>query len=130
MTSLTAFGQDGPYKDYRSNDLVALAMGGIMHSCGYDDVPNSPPIRPSGGHGDFISAHYGLIGTMSALFPGILQVSDNIWMFQLMRPVPRLQRRQFPHICSSIKKFSAKQEGIKERHQLRKPFAKPSTVNT
>ena len=68
MTSLTAFGQDGPYRDYKSNDLEALAMGGIMHSCGYDDVPGSPPIRPSGGHGDFISAHYGLIGTMSALF--------------------------------------------------------------
>ena len=68
MTSLTGFGQDGPYKSYKSNDLVALAMGGIMHSCGYDDVPDSPPIRPSGGHGDFISAHYGLIGTLTALF--------------------------------------------------------------
>ena len=68
MTSLTAFGQDGPYRDYKSNDLVALAMGGIMHSCGYDDLPGSPPIRPSGDHGNKIASHYGLIGTLAALF--------------------------------------------------------------
>lgn len=68
MTSLTAFGQDGPYRDYKSPDIVALAMGGIMHSCGYDDVPGSPPIRPSGDHGNKIASHYGLIGTLAALF--------------------------------------------------------------
>ena len=43
MTSLTGFGQDGPYRDYKTSDLVAMAMGGIMHSCGYDDLPGSPP---------------------------------------------------------------------------------------
>ena len=67
MTSLTGFGQDGPYRDYKSSDIVSLAMGGIMHSCGYDDVPNTPPIRPSGDHGNKIASHYGLIGTLSAL---------------------------------------------------------------
>ena len=68
MTSLTAFGQDGPYRDYKSTDIVALAMGGIMHSCGYDDLPGSPPIRPSGDHGDKIASHYGLMGTLAAIF--------------------------------------------------------------
>ena len=58
MTSLTAFGQDGPYRDYKSTDLVALAMGGQMHSCGYDDLPGAPPIRPYGDHGNYIAAHY------------------------------------------------------------------------
>ncbi|MCH7801505.1 MAG: CoA transferase, partial [Chloroflexi bacterium] len=67
MTSLTGFGQDGPYRDYKTSDLVALAMGGVMHSCGYDDVPGSPPIRPSGGHGYMIGAHYATIGTLMAL---------------------------------------------------------------
>ena len=38
-----------------------------MHSCGYDDVPGSPPIRPSAGHGYHIGAHYGLIGTLMAV---------------------------------------------------------------
>ena len=67
MTSLSGYGQDGPYRDYKSSDLVSLAMGGIMHSCGYDDVPDSPPIRPSGDHGNKIASHYGLIGTLTAL---------------------------------------------------------------
>ena len=67
MTSLTGFGQTGPYRDYQTSDLVAMAMGGIMHSCGYDDVPGSPPIRPGQGHGYHIGAHYGLIGTLMAL---------------------------------------------------------------
>ncbi len=67
MTSLTAFGQDGPYRDYKTSDLVALAMGGVMHSCGYDDVPGSPPIAPSGGHGYMIGAHYATLGTLMAL---------------------------------------------------------------
>ena len=67
VTSLTGFGQDGPYRDYQTSDIVALAMGGVMHSCGYDDVPGSPPIGPSGGHGYMIGAHYGVIGTLMAL---------------------------------------------------------------
>jgi crotonobetainyl-CoA:carnitine CoA-transferase CaiB-like acyl-CoA transferase len=67
MTSLTAFGQDGPYRDYKSTDIVALAMGGQMHSCGYDDLPGSPPIRPWGDHGNYIASHYALLGTLSAL---------------------------------------------------------------
>ena len=67
MTSLTAFGQDGPYRDYKTSDLVAMAMGGIMHSCGYDDLPGSPPIRPSGGHGYITASHYATIGTVMAL---------------------------------------------------------------
>ena len=67
MTSLTGFGQTGPYRDYQTSDLVAMAMGGIMHSCGYDDVPGSPPIRPSTGHGYHTGSHYGLIGTLMAV---------------------------------------------------------------
>ena len=67
MTSLTGFGQDGPYRDYKTSDLVAMAMGGIMHSCGYDDLPGSPPIRPSGGHGYITASHYATIGTLMAL---------------------------------------------------------------
>ena len=39
-----------------------------MHSCGYDDLPGSPPIRPSGDHGDKIASHYGLMGTLAAIF--------------------------------------------------------------
>ncbi len=67
MMSITGFGQDGPYRDYKTSDLVALAMSGVMHSCGYDDIPGSPPIAPSGGHGYMISGHYAAIGALMAL---------------------------------------------------------------
>ena len=67
MTSLTGFGQDGPYRDYKTSDLVAMAMGGVMHSCGYDDLPGAPPIRPSGGHGYIIASNYATLGTLMAL---------------------------------------------------------------
>lgn len=37
MTSITLFGQSGPYKDYKSSDLIAMAMGGLMYSIGDSD---------------------------------------------------------------------------------------------
>ena len=67
MTSLTGFGQDGPYRDYMTSDLVAMAMGGIMHSCGYDDVPGSPPIRPTERQGYNTGSHFGVIATLMAV---------------------------------------------------------------
>ena len=33
---MTPFGDDGPWKDFKSSDLVHLALGGIMMNCGYD----------------------------------------------------------------------------------------------
>lgn len=44
MTSITPFGQDGPYKDYRGSDLVLLAMSGFMSLLG---DPDRPPVRPT-----------------------------------------------------------------------------------
>lgn len=44
MTSITPFGQTGPYKDYKGYDLVVVAMGGFMYVCGDED---RPPVRIS-----------------------------------------------------------------------------------
>src|SRR5579884_2674046 len=41
LVSITPFGQDGPYRDYAANDLVAFAMGGLMFISG---VPGQPPV--------------------------------------------------------------------------------------
>lgn len=46
-TSLTDFGQDGPWRDYQMNDAAHLALGGQMASTGYSDSS----ITPIGGHG-------------------------------------------------------------------------------
>lgn len=44
LTSVTPFGQDGPYKDYKGPDLVAMALGGYMYLMGDAD---RPPVRIS-----------------------------------------------------------------------------------
>ncbi|MFC1965427.1 CaiB/BaiF CoA transferase family protein [Chloroflexota bacterium] len=40
MVSITPFGQNGPYKGYKTSDIVAWAMGGQMYSWG--DVDRAP----------------------------------------------------------------------------------------
>ncbi|MGY1739441.1 MULTISPECIES: CaiB/BaiF CoA transferase family protein [unclassified Blastococcus] len=47
VVAVTAFGLDGPWAHYRASDLTGLAVGGLLHSCGYDDH-SIPPIRPGG----------------------------------------------------------------------------------
>jgi len=44
MVSVTPFGQTGPYKDYQAPDIVAWAIGGVMHPWG---DPDRPPYRIS-----------------------------------------------------------------------------------
>lgn len=44
MTSISHFGQAGPYKDYKSCDIVDMAMSGYMYVCG---DPDRPPVRIS-----------------------------------------------------------------------------------
>ena len=60
MCSLTPFGQTGPWRDYLSSDLLHMAAGGEMASCGYDeaDVPNAPPIAPGGGNAWHMGCHF------------------------------------------------------------------------
>ena len=59
MCSLTPFGQTGPWRDFVSSDLLHMAAGGEMASCGYDeaDVPNAPPIAPGGGNAWHMGCH-------------------------------------------------------------------------
>jgi crotonobetainyl-CoA:carnitine CoA-transferase CaiB-like acyl-CoA transferase len=45
MVSITDFGQTGPYRDYKSSDLVASALGGSAAICG---EPGQPPLKPFG----------------------------------------------------------------------------------
>ena len=37
VVSVTPFGLTGPWAEHRSSDLVGLAAGGLLNSCGYDD---------------------------------------------------------------------------------------------
>ncbi|HJO80787.1 MAG: CoA transferase [SAR202 cluster bacterium] len=69
MCSVTPFGQTGPWRDYRTSDLLHMAAGGQMASCGYDeeDVPNPPPIAPGGGNAWHMGSHFAYMAIMAAL---------------------------------------------------------------
>jgi len=44
MTSITPYGQTGPYKQYKASDIDVMAMGGLLYITGN---PGEPPLRIS-----------------------------------------------------------------------------------
>jgi crotonobetainyl-CoA:carnitine CoA-transferase CaiB-like acyl-CoA transferase len=66
VVNLSPFGLDGPWADMVSSDLVGLALGGPLNSCGYDDH-SIPPIRPGGDQGYQLTASFGHLGVLLAL---------------------------------------------------------------
>ena len=69
MCSLTPFGQTGPWRDFLSSDLLHMAAGGEMASCGYDeaDAPDGPPIAPGGGNAWHMGCSFAYMAIMTAL---------------------------------------------------------------
>ena len=61
MVSISPFGQDGPYKDWKASDITALAMGGLLALAGYSD---RPPVRC---HLEQSYLHAGIQAAMAAL---------------------------------------------------------------
>lgn len=64
---VTPFGPDGPWAGHRASDLVQLAAGGVMASCGYDDADDTTPIAPSGGQAAHMAGMMAAMGTLAAL---------------------------------------------------------------
>lgn len=69
MTSITPFGQSGPYRDYKGNDLVCMHTGGIGYATpgGVDDWETQPPMKAPGHSGDFMAATTAAPATMMAV---------------------------------------------------------------
>jgi len=65
MASITPFGQSGPYRDYKSCDVVASAMGGQLYLNGQ---PGWPPLKPFGHQSYYLAAIFAAIGVMLALW--------------------------------------------------------------
>lgn len=64
VTSITAFGQTGPYSQFESEDLVGVAMGGLLYLGGY---PDAAPIRAYGGQALLGASMYAAVASMLAL---------------------------------------------------------------
>src|SRR5580700_2906469 len=68
---MTPFGDDGPWQDFKSSDLIHLALGGVMMNCGYDPNPkleyDTPPIAPQVWHAYHIAGEQLATGIIAAL---------------------------------------------------------------
>lgn len=65
MTSITPFGQTGPYRHYKSSDIVATAMGGLLYLTGH---PDHPPVRISFPQACLRAGAYAAAATMIACY--------------------------------------------------------------
>ena len=65
MCSISAYGQDGPYRDYPAFDLALQAMGGGMSITGED---GGPPVRMGLPMGDLSGGMFGAFAVAGALF--------------------------------------------------------------
>ncbi len=63
LTSITPFGQTGPYSQYRGSDLIANAMSGFMYLVG---EPGKPPLRVSLPQAPMWTGMYAAAGTLIA----------------------------------------------------------------
>ena len=65
MTSLTPFGQKGPYTQYKGSELIASAMGGVLLTTG---DPDRPPVREGPDSVYFRTGAAAALGTVIAHF--------------------------------------------------------------
>jgi crotonobetainyl-CoA:carnitine CoA-transferase CaiB-like acyl-CoA transferase len=65
VTSITDFGQDGPYRDYQGTNMIGVAMGGMLHRAG---IAAKPPVLIPGQLAYDVAGIAGALGTLLALF--------------------------------------------------------------
>ena len=65
MTSISNFGQTGPYRDYKSAHLIAWGMSGVRYS---DGAPGVRPVQIGGWLTHYITGLFATAGTTAALY--------------------------------------------------------------
>src|SRR5262245_5564612 len=64
-TSITPFGQTGPYHDYQGSELIAQATGALMHTIG---LPDREPLKVGGNAAYYTTGMSAFAATMLALY--------------------------------------------------------------
>ncbi len=65
ITSISDFGQEGPYADYQSTNMIAVAMGGMMYRAGR---PERPPVVVPGNFAYDVASGSAAFGTLLAFW--------------------------------------------------------------
>ena len=70
FTSITPFGNRGPYKDYKATDLVLYHMSGHAHGLlgAVEDPDSEPPIRAGGHQAELVGGMAAATATLMALY--------------------------------------------------------------
>ena len=65
MTSISNFGQTGPYRDYKSSHLIAWMMSGMRYN---DGAPGEKPVQIGGWLSHYLAGIHAVVGTAIALY--------------------------------------------------------------
>ena len=65
VTSISNFGQTGPYRDYAAREISLYAIGGLMHITG---DPDREPLQMAARLAQYGAGQNALVGTLSALW--------------------------------------------------------------
>ena len=71
VARMSPFGDHGPWSDFKSSDLIHLALGGVVMNCGYDPAPDGtydlPPIAPQMWHAYHVAGEQLAVSLIAAL---------------------------------------------------------------
>ena len=65
MTSISSFGQTGPYRDHKSTDLTVWALSGILYETG---EPDREPLKIGSYETECVAGLYGVLAMLAALY--------------------------------------------------------------
>ena len=63
--AITPFGQTGPWRNYKANDIAGIALGNLLYLAG---EPGEPPLQPPGEIAYGMASTYGAFGIAVALY--------------------------------------------------------------
>jgi len=93
MTSISNFGQTGPYRDYKATDLTIWGLSGILYECG---EPDREPLKMGYNVSEYVAGLYGALVTLAGDYyrhdsKGGQHIDVSIWeTFHTMQPTMTL----------------------------------------